>query len=76
MSLGSGIDFASDPLNVTFNPGEIKKTIIVEVMFNQSTYVINEETGLLLPTLILSQSLHVPFEVTISLINTTTGSYI
>lgn len=53
------------PNEVIFN------TYIVEVMFNQSEYLINEETGLLFFTVKLSRPSQVPFGITISLTNTT-----
>ena len=45
-------------------------------MFNQSTYVVNEETGLLLLAITVNQASHVPFGIIINLTNTTiTGTY-
>ena len=40
-------------------------------MFNQSTYVINEETQLLMLAIKLSQASQVPVEITINVTNTT-----
>lgn len=48
----------------------------VEVMFNQSEYMISEETGLLLFGIKLSQASDVPFEITISFTNETTAGIV
>ena len=49
---------------------------IVKVTFNQSNYVISEETGLLFLAVKLSQPSQVPFGITISLRNATTSGMI
>ena len=50
---------------------------IVEVMFNQSTYVINEETQLLMVAIKISRASQVPVGISINVTNTTTtGMYV
>ena len=46
--------------------------VIVEVLFNQSTYVINEETRLLMLAVKLNQASQVPVGIIINVTDTTT----